>query len=55
MQKLLNITKLSAYVGIPKRTLYDMIRDGRFPVEPVKGTQPRLWNVKDVDEWLNEK
>lgn len=48
----MNLTQLSEYIGIPKRTLYDMIADGRFTVEPIKGTDPRRWYVKHVDEWL---
>lgn len=49
--KTLTITQLAQYTNIPKRTLYDMIKDGRFPVEPIKGLQPRRWNVEDVDQW----
>lgn len=53
--KTLNLTQLSSYIDIPKRTLYDMIRDGRFPVDPIKATRPRRWNVDAVDEWLASK
>ncbi len=52
MQKLLNITQLSKHTGIPKRTLYRMVKDGRFPVAPVKGLHPHRWYVDDVDKWL---
>lgn len=51
--KTLNLTKLAEYLGRPKRTLYEMIKDGRFPVEPIRGTKPRLWNVEHVNAWLN--
>lgn len=47
----LTLTELAKYIGIARRTLYTMIQDGRFPVAPIKGTQPRRWNVEDVDEW----
>lgn len=46
-----SLTQVSEYTGIPKRTLYDMIKDGRFDVEPIKGTRPRRWNVEDIDAW----
>lgn len=50
--KTLTLTQLSVYTGIDKRTLYRMIEDGRFPVEPIKGTQPRRWFVDSVNDWL---
>ena len=52
-QKTLTLTKLADYLGFTKRTLYNMIQDGRFPVSSIKGTQPRRWNVEDVDAWRN--
>lgn len=51
-KKLLTLTELADFLGIPKRTLYRMIEDGRFPVQPIKGTDPRRWNVEDVEKWL---
>lgn len=51
-KKLLTLTELADFLGIPKRTLYRMIEDGRFPVQPIKGTDPRRWNVEDVENWL---
>lgn len=52
MSKLLTLTELAKYIEKPKRTLYRMIEDGRFPVEPVKGTHPRLWNIEYVNRWM---
>lgn len=51
----LTLTQLSKYMNIEKRTLYNMIKDGRFPVEPIKGTKPRLWNKDDVTAWMVSK
>ena len=50
-KKCLNLTEVSKHLGIPKRTLYDMITDRRFPVVPVKGTNPRLWNIDAIEAW----
>lgn len=47
----LTLTELADHITIPKRTLYDMIKDKRFPVDPIKGSNPRRWNVEDVDAW----
>ena len=55
MNKTLSLTALAEHTGIKKRTLYNMIRDKRFPVDPIKGTNPRLWNSDDVDEWRAQK
>lgn len=57
MKKTLTLQKLSNYLGIPRRTLYRMIAEGRFEVAPIKGTHPRLWNKEDVDKWrgVNKK
>ncbi len=53
--KTLNLTQLAEYLGIKKRTLYDMMKDGRFEVEPIKGFNPRRWNVEDIDSWRGVK
>lgn len=50
-KKTLNLTEVARYIGVTKRTLYTMIENGRFPVQPIKGTDPRRWNVEDVDNW----
>lgn len=55
MSKLLNLTKLSEHTEIKKRTLYRMIEDGRFDVEPVRNSNPRLWNIEDVNKWMKSK
>lgn len=49
--KTLTLTELGKYLGISRRVLYVMIQDGRFPVAPIKGSNPRRWNVEDVDNW----
>lgn len=50
-QKTFNLTELSKYLGIAKRTLHDMIKDNRFPVKPIRGLEPRRWNKEDIDSW----
>jgi predicted DNA-binding transcriptional regulator AlpA len=53
--KTLNLTQLSQYLGIKRRTLYYMIEDGRFPVNPILHSDPRRWNIEDVDAWRGVK
>lgn len=54
MKKILTLTELSDYLGIKKRTLYEMMKDGRFPVPSVKGVTPRVWATEDVDTWRDD-
>ena len=51
-KKLITLTELVIFTCIPKRTLYRMIKDGRFPIQPIKGSNPRRWNVEEVESWL---
>lgn len=48
--KSLTLTGVSEYLGIPRRTLYNQINDGRFPVEPIPGTRPRRWSVDALNK-----
>lgn len=47
----MTITKAAQYLGLGKRTLYQMLKDGRFAVDPIKGSNPRRWNKEDLDAW----
>lgn len=49
--KTMNLTGLARYLGYSRRSLYNMIADGRFPVPPISVHGPRRWNVEDVDAW----
>lgn len=55
MSKTLTLTQLAKHIGKDKRTLYRMIDDGRFPVEHIKGTKPRLWSTEEINKWLAGK
>lgn len=51
MPKTLKLTDLAQYIGVSRKSLYNMIEDGRFPVQPIPSLKPRRWNVEDVDAW----
>lgn len=51
MQKIMKLKDVALYLGVPVRTLYDMLNDGRFSAQPIPGTKPRRWNVEDIDAW----
>lgn len=50
--KTLTLTELAEHLGWNKRTLYRKIRSGDFPVDPIKGIEPRRWLTADIDNWL---
>ena len=52
MSATVNLSDAARHVGIKRRTLYNMLQDGRFPVAPIPRTKPRLWATADLDEWL---
>ena len=54
-KKTLSLTELSEYIGVSRTTLYIMIQDGRFPVQPIKGLEPKRWSVEKVNEWIENK
>ena len=48
----LTLTQVAQYIGVKKRTLYNMLNDGRFPVDSIPATKPRRWSVDAVDSWV---
>jgi predicted DNA-binding transcriptional regulator AlpA len=49
-KRLLNITDLSAYLGITRPTCYKVTRMPGFP-RPVVVADRKVWNVEDIDAW----
>ena len=47
----LTLARAARYLGVSRAGLYNMLKDGRFPVTPIPGTQPRRWNKDDLDAW----
>lgn len=50
--KTLNLAGVARYLGVSRRNLYDQIKDGRFSVTPIAGSNPRRWSVEAIDKWL---
>jgi excisionase family DNA binding protein len=48
-----NLSSAARYLGVSRITLYNMMKDGRFSVDPIPGTKPRRWNKEDLDAWRN--
>lgn len=49
--KTLTLMAVSKYLGIKRRTLYNMMKDGRFNVPSIPHVKPRRWNIEDIDNW----
>ncbi|SFN01676.1 transcriptional regulator, AlpA family [Thermodesulforhabdus norvegica] len=55
MERYIRIGDLSARYGIPKSTVYYLIRTQKFP-RPIKIGQRRVvWSVEEVEEWINRR
>ena len=54
-KKTLNLTALAQFISVGRKTLYTMIQDGRFPVQPIKGLEPKRWSDEKVNEWIESK
>lgn len=48
----MNLAGVARHLGMSRRSLYNLIRDGRFPVPPIPGTKPRRWATAAVEAWL---
>ena len=51
----LTLLQLAQYIGVKRRTLYNMLKNKTFNVVPIAGTKPRRWNTEQVQAWMNNK
>jgi len=51
-KQLLTLTETAQHLGMPYRTLYNMVRSGRFSIAPVEGIKPVRWLRSDIDALL---
>ena len=49
--KALRLPEVIAKTGLPKSTIYDAIRAGRFPA-PARALARSIWNEEEIDAWL---
>lgn len=52
-KKVLNHTEVAKLLGVGTTTLYRWIDDGKFSVEPITGTDPKLYSLEKVVSWTN--
>jgi predicted DNA-binding transcriptional regulator AlpA len=52
--KTLNLKQAALLVGVSRRSVYNMMADGRFP-RPIKGTKPPRWDIDTIDAWRGKQ
>ena len=54
-EKLLRIPGLKEKTGLGKSTIYQMVKDGRFPKQIKIGLRASGWLESEVDEWIRKQ
>ncbi len=49
---LLTLQQVAERMDIPKRTAYNQLKRGDFPIPHLPRTKPRKWSSEAVDAWL---
>lgn len=54
-KRLLDIDDICKYLNIKRKTVYNMVSGGNFPVPPKRIGRRLLWDRKKVDAWIEGK
>ena len=49
----MTLDQIAQYIGVGRATLYRMLKDGRFSVDPIPNVKPRRWSTSAVKKWIN--
>jgi predicted DNA-binding transcriptional regulator AlpA len=52
--KTMTLAQIAQYIGVGRKTLYRMLCDGRFAIDPIPETKPRRWATDDINAWINK-
>lgn len=50
----MTLDQVAQHIGVARATLYRMLKDGRFDVDPIAGTTPRRWSTEAVKNWIDK-
>jgi len=53
MKRMLNIKELSIRIGLKPQTIRNRLHTGKFPIKTKKIGRKLLWDIKDVDRFLD--
>ena len=53
--KILRINRVAERTGLPKSTIYQYIRDGKFPKSVPLGERSVGWREEEINQWINSR
>lgn len=54
MEQLLTAAQVLKATGLPVSSMYDLIREGRFPKPLSLGARRRAWKRSEITAWIND-
>ncbi|MGB3917637.1 AlpA family phage regulatory protein [Thiothrix litoralis] len=51
----INLDEIKQLTGFSKTTIYDHIKNGKFPAGFLVSSRARRWMLSDVEAWLKSK
>lgn len=52
--RLLTIDQVAERLGMKKKSIYNSLHEGRFPIAPKRiGRKTLRWRESDIDDWIN--
>lgn len=51
----LRLPEVMAVTGLPQSTIYDYIRDGRFPKQVKLSARSVGWLKSEIAKWINDR
>lgn len=55
MNRVLRIKEVKERTGLSTSSIYDLIREGRFPRQVKLGARAVGWLEREIDEWIEER
>ena len=53
-ERLLTMQEITSMTGLGRRTIYDQMRRGVFPVSLKLGERAIRWRLSEIEEWLSK-
>lgn len=52
MSKLIRLKEVIDRIGLSRTTIYDMMKDGRFPRQVILGQRSVAWHEDAINQWI---